>query len=340
LFVFIIRRLFFLPLVLIGVSLMIVGLMQLLSPTQRAAAFVTSEAQLQNIDLIIRQYGLDQPFYVQYYNWMSQAVRGNLGFSRTSRQPVMTTIRNRLPVSAELALFAFIPIIGFGVWMGTLAALNRDKAIDQFTRVTSIVGISLPAFVLGIWLLVIFYGYLGWFPPGRMSTSTLQEIASGRFTQYTRFMTIDSVLNGRWDVLLESFRYLVLPVITLTVVSSAQIMRVMRSALLDVLSQDYVRTARAKGLNNSVVNMKHARRNALIPIVTLSALVFIFLLNGVVITETIFNYPGLGRWAAESAVALDYPGIMGFAAITGVIVVIGNLAADVLYAVVDPRIRY
>jgi len=329
-----------LPVVMFAVSLIIVGLLQFLSPAQRAASFVRSEAQLRNLGEIIEQYQLDENFFVQYRNWAGAVLQGNLGYSRTSSETVAQTIRSRLPVSGELALYALIPVIGVGIWMGSLAALHRDKLIDQVARVVAILGWSLPTFVLGIWLLVVFYGALDWFEPGRVSNRYVIEMARGSFRQYTGFITIDALINGRFDVLLNALSHLVLPVTTLAVVSSAQIMRVMRSSFLDELSQDYVRTARSKGLPKNAVYYKHARRNALIPVITLSGLVFAFLLNGVVVTETIFNYPGLGQWAAAAVVQLDIPAVLAFALITAAIVVIANLVVDLLYAAVDPRIRY
>ncbi len=350
-FSFIIRRLLFLPIVLFGVTVFIVLLLQLLTPQQRAASFVTSEAQLRNLDAIIQQYRLDAGVHIQYFNWLSQVAQGNLGYSRASREPVLETLRKRFPATLELALLAFFPVIGVGIWLGSAAAFNRDKPIDQITRVMAVLGWSIPTFVLGIWLLVIFYGALGEFfrnflggffrfEPGRLSTRYTVEIAGGGFSQYTRMMTVDALLNGRLDIFWDALRHLILPVITLATVSSALIMRVMRGSLLETLSQDYVRTARAKGLDERVVKIKHARRNALIPVLTLAGFTFIGLLNGVVITETIFNYPGLGQWGAQAAVALDYAGIMGFTLITALIVVVGNLLVDLLYSVVDPRIRY
>lgn len=339
---FIMRRLAMLPVVFFGVTLAIILLMQLLTPYQRAAAYVQSEAQIRNIGSIIEQYGLEDPWYMQYGRWLKEMANGNLGYSRTSSEPVLTTLMKRFPVTLELALFAIVPILGIGIWFGTLAALNRDKLIDQIVRVMSIVGWSLPTFVLAIWLLVIFYGGLGWFSPGRLSTQFIVELAdkSSGFVQYTRMTTIDALLNGRWDVFVNAVKHMVLPVVTLTVISGAQIMRVMRSSLLDALNQDYVRTARAKGLQEQVVTHKHARRNALIPVVTLSGFVLIGLLNGVVITETIFAYPGLGQWAAKAAVSLDYASVLGFAIFTAILVVLANMIVDILYDIVDPRIRY
>jgi dipeptide transport system permease protein len=340
LFTFILRRLLMLPIVFFGVTVIIVLLMQLLTPAQRAAAYVRSENQANQIPEIIRQYRLDEPWYVQYGLWLGRLANGDLGYSRTTNEPVLTTLRKRLPTTAELAFLAILPVIGVGIFLGTMAALNRDGVIDQVVRVLSIFGWSIPTFVMGIWLLVIFYGLLGWFQPGRISTEFAIQMATSDFRDFTGFLTIDALLNGRLDIALDALRHLVLPVITLATVQSAQIMRVMRSSLLDALSEDYVRTARAKGLQARVVNRKHARRNALIPVITLSGFVLIGLINGVVITETIFNYPGLGQWAARAALNLDYASVLGFAVFTAVAVVTANLLVDVLYGIVDPRIRY
>jgi ABC-type dipeptide/oligopeptide/nickel transport system permease component len=338
---FIIRRLFLVPIVFFGTTLAIILLLQALSPTQRAVAFVKSEAQLRNLDLIIEQYGLDKPAHIQYGNWLRQVLQGNFGFSKSVGEPVMTAFKRRLPNTIELAVLAFIPIMAVGVWLGSVAALNRDRFPDQFLRTLTIVLWSLPTFVLAIWLLTIFYGGLGWFPGQfQLSNANSLEIIRPEFQRYTGFLTLDSILNGRFDILLDVLHHLVLPVVTLVAISSAQIVRIMRSSLLDTLTQDFVRTARAKGLNSSVVNRKHALRNALIPIVTLASFTLVGLFNGVIITETIFVYPGIGNWLAKAALEFDVPTVLAGAVFTAVTVVIANLLADVLYAFVDPRIRY
>jgi dipeptide transport system permease protein len=337
---FIIRRLFQLPLVFFGVTIAIVLMMQFFTPAQRAASYVRSEAQLRNLPQIIAQYGLDKPWYVQYATWLREAAQGNLGFSQVDKRPVWTSIRKRFPSTVELAVLSLFPIIGLGIWLGTAAALNRDKFIDQFTRVISIIGWSLPSFVLGIWLLVIFYGGFNLFGIGQLSNEYLIEVSRATFKRYTNFITLDALLNGRFDILWDALVHMVLPVATLTGISSAQIMRVMRSSLLDVLSLDYVRTARAKGLTTQAVNIKHARRNALIPVLTLAGGVLVTLLGGVVITETIFAYPGVGQWIADAAVQRDYASVLGGAVFLAFVIVLINLLIDILYGVVDPRIRY
>lgn len=339
-FAFIVRRLLALPLVLFAVTLLIVGLLQLLSPAQRATAFITSEQQAQNIGAIIEAYGLNEPFYVQYWTWLREALSGNLGYSRSANMAVTDAIRILLPASAELALFSILPVIGIGIWMGTLSAIKRDSIVDQVARVLAILGWSLPTFVFGIWILATLYGGFGLFGIGRIGTDFVTQIARGEIQLYTRFMTLDALLNGRLDMFWDALVHLVLPVTTLSVVITAQIMRVMRGSLLDSLSQDYVRTARAKGLARKVVNLKHARRNALIPVITLSGLTIANLLNGTVVVETIFAFRGLGQWFAIAAVQTDIPAVIGYGLIVAIIIVIANLFVDVLYAIVDPRIRY
>ena len=338
---FSVRRLLQLPIVLFAVSVVIVALLQFLPPESRAAAFIQSEQQLENIDLIIEQYHLDEPFHVQYWTWLTNALSGNMGFSKVEKAPVLEAFRKRLPVSAELATYTFVPMLLVSVGLGTIAAIRRDRWQDQIIRVMAVVFWSIPTFVLGIALVAVVYGYLGWFGIGRLPADLIIELAgSENFRTYTGFLTIDGLLNGRVDVAWEAAKRLVLPALTLILVIGAQLVRVMRSSMLDELGKDYVRTARAKGLPERVVYYKHARRNALIPVITLAGLMFAGLLNGVVVTEVIFNLPGLGDWAASAAVQLDQPAILGFALLTALLVTTANIAVDLLYAVVDPRIRY
>lgn len=338
---FVLRRLVQLPFVLLALTLLIVGLLQLLTPAERASAYITNEQQARNIDRIIKERGLDQPYLVQYGRWFSATVKGDLGFSKASGKPVLDTIRERLPATIELSLFAAVPIILFGVWLGTMAALNKDRFVDQFIRIFATIGYSLPTFVLGIVLLVVFYGYLGWFPQsGNVGITALFDLADPSFQRYTGLVTVDALLNGRWGLLLDALHHLVLPALTLVIVSSAGITMVMRANLLDVLSSDFVRTARAKGLSPRAVNLKHARRNALLPIVTLSGFTIIGLLSGSIITETIFGYPGIGQWAATAAAQFDVAGILGFALLAAVIVVLISTLNDVFYGLVDPRVRF
>ncbi len=336
---YIARRLVLLPLVAFGVTVLIFALLQFLDPAIRAGAFITNPNQLKAIDAIIRKYGLDQPIHVQYWTWLREVFHGNLGWSQTARLPVSDAIVAFFPSTLELTLIAFVPTMLLGVWLGTAAAVNRDKIIDHLSRVFSISARSLPSFVWGLLILMLFYGRVNWFPPGRLSLEADLFVRSGEFHAYTGFMTVDALLNGQLWIFLDALRHLVGPGLTLTLVSIALLVRVMRSSMLEVLNQDYVRTARAKGLSEDVVNTRHARKNALIPVITLSSLTIVGLLGGVVITETIFNFPGIGRWGAFAAQQLDIPGVTGFAIFVAGLTVLGNLASDILYAYFDPRIR-
>jgi peptide/nickel transport system permease protein len=257
----------------------------------RAAAFITNPNQLNALPAIIRKYGLDQPVYVQYWNWLREVFHGNLGWSQTARLPVRDAIGAFFPATFELTLYAFVPIMIIGVWLGTAAAVHRDRIIDHISRVFSVSFRSLPSFVWGLLILMILYGRMNWFPPGRLSLDADLFVRSEEFRTYTGLMTVDALLNGRVWIFFDALRHLMGPVLTLTMVSIALLVRITRSAMLEVLNQDYIRTARSKGLDEPVVIDVHARRNALIPVITLSSLTFVGLLGGVVITETIFNFP-------------------------------------------------
>lgn len=338
---FIVRRMLALPLVMLAVTLLIVALLQLLSPAQRASAFIDNEQQARNIERVIKDKGLDQPFVVQYWTWLRGALQGNLGFSQASNQSVRDTIAERFPATLELVLFAVPVILGLGVWLGTLAGLTKDRLPDQILRVASVVGYNVPTFVLGIVLLVFFYGGLGILPgAGQVSVSNSIALITGEVPRRTGMLTVDALLAGQWAVLLDALRYLILPTITLATISFASTLKITRSSMLETLGQDYVRTARSKGLPERVVNLKHARRNALLPVATFAGFTVIGLLEGAVITETIFARPGIGRWGAEAAARLDYAGVLGFALVTALIVVVGYLVVDVVYGLIDPRVRF
>ncbi len=349
---YIIRRLLILPIILIGVTLLIFAMLQVLGPVERSALYVRDIPKNEHqVDAIIRRYGLDKPFYVQYWNWLvgvtdggtgervGGVLRGDLGYSRSGREPVIDALLRRLPATLELALWSMIPVIGFGIWLGIKAALNHNKPIDQITRIFAILGWSVPTFVFALLLLLVFYAKLDWFQPGRLSTGFSQEVIKAGFTNYTNMVTIDALLNLRFDIFLDALRHLIMPVATLVVIQVALLLKVTRSSMLEEMRQDYVTTARAKGLPEKMVVNRHIRRNALIPVITVAGLTLAGLLNGVVITETVFDYPGLGSWAAAAALSLDVLSMLGYTLFSAILLVAANLIVDVLYAVLDPRIR-
>jgi peptide/nickel transport system permease protein len=322
------------------VSLLIFGLLQMFSPIERAALYITDPRQFSNLTQVIEEFGLNDPVWEQYINWIGQIFQGNFGYSQVVDMPVIDAIVYFLPASLELAIFSTPLIILGGIFIGSKAAAHKDRVLDHTTRFGAIVGWSLPTFWLGLMLLMIFYGYFtGFLPPERLSTDMNIFVHSDQFTEYTKIHFIDAILNGEWQGLGDSLRHLVLPVITLTVVNLAFIMRLMRSSMLESLGKGYILTARAKGLDENTVVNKHARRNALIPVLTVSGYLFVMIVNGVVITETIFNYKGLGWWAWQSAVRLDIPSVLGFALFTAILFVITNLVVDILYTRLDPRVR-
>ena len=305
----------------------------------------------QVMDSIIERYGLDDPFFVQYWRWLTGRedvdtgeitgglIRGDFGYSRSGNTTVAALIERKFPATVELVLYSIIPLIGVGIYFGIIAAVNHNKFIDQFARVFSILGYSFPSFVFGLLVLMLFYANNGWFPPGRISDWANMIINSPEFTSYTSFITIDALLNGRFDIFLDALRHMVLPIITLSYINWALFLRVMRSSMLEALNQDYVTTARAKGVREKDVINKHARPNALIPVVTMAGITIAGLLGGVTITETIFNYPGIGSAGASAAVQLDVITVLAFVLLTGLIMLVSNLIVDITYAFLDPRVR-
>lgn len=349
---YIFRRLLIIPLLLAGVTVLIFAMLSMLTPYERASLYVQDIPKRQGaIDNIIKKYGLDDPIPLQYWYWMvgrkdeqtgeikGGVLRGNLGFSKVGKGPVAKVIARRLPATAELALWSAIPMIGIGIWLGVLSAVHHNKLVDQILRVFSIVGWSIPTFVFGLLALMFFYAKLRWFPPERLSDWASRIVQSDVFARHTQLNTLDALLNLRFDIFVDAVRHIVLPVVTLSYLNWAYLLRVTRSSVLDTLRQDYITTARSKGLAERVVIWQHAVPNGLIPVVTVGALILISLFNGVVITETVFNYPGMGRFLADAALSLDIVSVLGITLFSSAILVGGNLFVDVLYGVIDPRIR-
>ena len=337
---YIVRRLLFMILVLFGVSIMVFGVLMLIPPGMRVAAYVTNEkVPPEAIDAMIEQYGLRDPAPVQYFRWIGKIFRGDLGYSTTADGPVLRGFGQFFPTTLELVLFATPLIILVGLWLGTLGAVKKDKPVDHVIRVVAIIGYSLPTFWLGLLLLMFFYGFLGIFPPGTLSEPLRDVVYGEGWIRVTGLLTVDAIINWRWDVFLDALYHLVLPTINLVILDSALIMRLTRSSMLDALGQDYIRTALATGASQRTVNRSHARRNALLPVITISGILFAGLLAGMVITETIFVRKGIGWWMARAALQLDVSAIMFNVLFLGAIFVGVNLVVDLIYAAIDPRIR-
>lgn len=336
---YILRRLCLLPLVVLGVTFLLFFLTQRLSPEMRASLYVKDPRQMGALEEVIRQYGLRDNVFKQYGRWLNNVAHGDLGYSPSANMPVAQALKQYLPATIQLALVTMIFVVFFGVWFGAVSAVHKNKWPDVVARFVSVGGFSLPIFVLGLILLMIFYGKLGWFAPGGYSVQTDLLLHSPSFKTYTGFLLLDSLLNGNLRVFWDVLSHLVLPAMTLCIGSFALMVRVMRSSMLEELNKDYVRTARAKGLAEYQVVYKHAGKNAIIPVITLAAIQFIRLLGGTVIVETIFDYPGIGRFGVLAAQQLDIAGILGFSLLVAVLFVVGNLITDILYTAADPRIR-
>ena len=340
---YIIRRLLLLPIILLGVTFLIFCVFSLLSPMERLATYVHDPSTLksaQSIERLIDKYHLDDPFPLSYINWINRIVHLDLGWSQAANQPVWEAICQRFPATLELVLYSIIPVILVGIWLGVISAVHHNDMLDQTIRVTAIIGWSLPTFIFGLFILFIFYGILGWLPPGRLSPWAQNILyTSDNFRSYTHLITIDALLNGNIPMFLDALRHLIAPIITLSYISWAFLLRITRSSMLDTLRKDYVRTARAKGVDEHTVIHLHAQKNAMIPVMTIAGMMIIRMMAGVVITETIFTYPGLGFWAASSAQQLDYGSVISFALLFATLMVLGNLIVDISYALIDPRVR-
>jgi peptide/nickel transport system permease protein len=348
---YIIRRLLLVPFLLLGVTILIFGMLQFLDPVERAALYVRGDPKANQIEAAIKKYGLDAPIHIQYLNWMVGKVDsttgereggilfGNFGWSKTGSQPVADLIAHRFPNTLDLTIWAVAPVILVGIWLGVQAAVHHNGLIDQAARVFSIIGTSFPTFVFGLLVLMLFYANLQWFPPGRLTDEFSRVVNSDAFHRYTTLLTFDALLNGRFDIFLDALRHMFLPILTLSYISWATFLRVTRSSMLETLRQEYVTTARAKGLSENDVIYKHAQPNAMLPVVTLAGFQVVGLLGGVIITETVFDYPGIGSAAAAASAQLDVITVLGFALFNGFILIVANLIVDVLYAVVDPRVR-
>jgi len=340
---FIIRRLLLTIPTLLGATLLIFAVSQLFSPSARASLYITNPQQFssRNIESVVEKYGLNDPAYLQFFRWLTQILSGNLGWSPIARMRVLDAILYKFPATAEIVIICAPLIIFVGIYLGVKSAVHRDKPIDHVTRATSIIGMSLPSFWLGIVLISFFGVTVKLFPTGgRLSMAAHDFVmTSPSFTKYTGLMMVDGILNGQLWITLDALHHIILPVAVLVTIQIAVIVRIMRSSMLESLNKGYIVTARSKGLSHKEVINKHARRTALIPTVTLSGLMVAGMLNGLVITETVFGFGGLGQWSAQSALKLDIAAILGFTLFTGFLFVMANLIVDVLYAYLDPRIR-
>jgi dipeptide transport system permease protein len=283
---------------------------------------------------LMAQYGFDRPIWEQYLSYLGGLLQGDFGTSLVTRRPVVADFATFFPATVELGVCAMIIACLVGLPLGVLAAVKRGSWFDQVSMSAALVGYSMPIFWWGLLMIIFFSGTLGWTPvSGRISLMYY-------FPAPTGFMLIDSLLSGQDGAFQSAVQHLILPSIVLATIPTAVIARQARSAMLEVLGEDYVRTARAKGLGPNLVIGRHALRNALIPVVTVIGLQVGALFAGAILTETIFSWPGIGKWIVDSISRRDYPVVQGGLLIIAVVVMVVNLIVDVLYAVINPRIRH
>lgn len=322
---YIIRRLLWMVPLLFGVSVISFALLKA-APGDPVSAILASAARegggmtAEDRQRLREQYGLNDPAYIQYFRWLGEVSSGNLGESTRSNAPVFDVIKQRLPNTVKLSLISLVLTLAIALPLGILSAVKQYSRLDYGLTLISFAGISVPQFWLALMLLYVFALQLGWLPSFGMRSAYVEDDFMSR--------TIDSI------------KHYILPVTSITIVGLTGYMRYQRAAMLDVIKQDYVRTARAKGLSERTVIFKHAWRNAPIPIITLLGYVFVILVEGSIIVESIFSWPGMGLLAVDSLQQRDYPVVMAIVLLSSVLILMGTLLSDILYALVDPRVRY
>ncbi|RIK46258.1 MAG: peptide ABC transporter permease [Chloroflexi bacterium] len=330
----IVRRLFFLVFVLFGLSVITFGLSHII-PADPARLMAGPRASKETVDLLREKYGFNDPLLTQYVRYVGDVVRLDFGDSTSSRRSVNEDLRQYLPATIELALAAFMLSVVVGIPLGVLSAVNPNSIWDLIGRLVSITGLAMPSFWLALMLQFAFFAKLGWLPDGQRL-----PIGVDAPRQITSLYSIDALLAGNLSLFWTVIKHLLMPSVVLAYGSLAVVTRMVRSGMLEVLSQDYVRTARAKGLRQRTVVIRHALKNALLPTITVLGLQVGLLLSGAVLVEIVFSWPGIGRYAVQGVQQFDYNAIMGTTLVIAFVYVIMNLVVDVLYVVVDPRISY
>lgn len=329
---YLVKRSLGLILVLLGVSLLVFGFVRLI-PGDPAVVMLGERATPDSIERVRAQLGLDKPVYEQYLIFVGNALRGDLGTSVLRQEPVTREIIRRFPATIELAFGAMIFATFLGVPLGILSAVKRNSWFDASSMIVALTGVSMPIFWLGLMLIFLFAVMLHWLPSGARLD------ANAQYEPITNLVLLDSLLQANLALFGQGLRHLILPALALGTIPMAIIARMTRSSMLEVLNQDYVRTARAKGLKERSVILNHALRNALLPVITVVGLQVGILLSGAILTETVFSWPGIGRWLVDAINARDYPIVQGVTLTIAVIFVVINLIVDILYTLVDPRVR-
>ncbi len=332
---FVIKRLFLGIVVLFGVTLTTFFITRVI-PSDPAARWVGSRATAEQIKAAEIELGLDKPLYYQFGKYLADLSRGNLGYSLRSHQPVFDELKEYLPATFELVLLSTVLAIVVGLYLGVISAKRKDHWADHAARFFSVGAVSLPTFWIGLFLQFVFYRGLGWFPLGErlsMETTLLHEVPV-----YTGFYLVDSLVGGNWVVFQDALLHIVLPGLTLALFPIGLVARMTRSALLEILNEDYIKAARSYGLSERVVLWSYALKNSLGPTATVVTLSIGYTLVNTFLVESIFSWPGIGNYIAAAVIGLDYPAIMGVTIFSACSYVVLNLIADMIIAL-DPRVR-
>ena len=330
---YIARRILSLIPVLIGVSIIVFALIRMI-PGDPVTVMLGERARAEDIERVREEMGFDRPIYVQYLEWMGHVLRGDLGTSIINKTPVTDELKGRLPATIELVVVSMLFGVIVGVSVGIISAIRQNSWIDLSTTVGVLLGVSMPIYWLALILIYALAVNRSIFPPSARLDVELDVV------RRTNFMLIDTILMGDFAMFRNALWHLILPAIVLSTTIMPIIARMTRSSMLEVLRQDYVRTADSKGLRRRVVITQHALKNALLPVITIVGLQLGGLLGGALLTETIFSWPGMGLWTYRAILSRDYPIVQGAVLVSATIYVVVNLLVDVSYAYVDPRIRY
>ena len=332
-FKYVVKRILMVIPVMIGVSIIVFCLMRVFSPDP-APIVLGQHATQETITVWRHANGLDAPVVTQYLTYVGNALKGDLGVSYYTKSAVAAEIGARFPATIELALAAILFAASLGILLGVFAAVKKNSIFDAASSLFALVGVSIPIFWLGILLIMFFSGYLHLLPSGGRINVMLEP------AHVTGFYLVDAAIQGNWEAFNDAFIHIILPALALGMYSMAIITRMTRSSMLDTLGQDYIRTARAKGISETKVIGKHALRNSLIPVTTVIGMQFGALLGGALLTESVFSWPGIGKFTVDCILKSDFPVVQGIVLLVAVIFVTINLVADLMYAFLDPRIKY
>ncbi len=333
---YVVRRLLLMVFVLLGVSIVTFAITHVV-PSSPAAMWLGPRPTQEQVDRVNKEMGFDQPVAVQYFKYMKNLLRGDLGVSLRTKQPVRDELARRFSATFELITLSMLVAIIVGVPLGIYSATHKDTWGDRAVRLFSISGVSVPSFFLAMLLQLVFASNLHLLPlQGRIDSEVL---SNWPITRVTGFYLVDSLVTGNWIAFKSSLSHFLLPAFTIVFTSLAIVTRMARSAMIEILNEDYIRTARAYGLNNRLVEYKYAFKNALLPVITVLGLAYGYMLGGSFFTEAMFDLPGLGHFAYISIVRNDFPAIMGVTLLFATSFIMVNLLVDLIYFAVDPRIR-